>query len=75
MGVAGRDYGHSKEHDSIHFIRIALCEKSELVGTRAILEKMTLLSGNLDHFYYFLDLVSSFLEAKKIFQNFFYFDP
>ena len=43
MGVAGRDYGHSKEHDSIHFIRIALCEKSELVGTRAILEERTVI--------------------------------
>ena len=47
----------------IHSIRIALCDKSELVGTRAILEKRTLLSGNFDHFYYFLDFFSSFLRV------------
>ena len=39
----------------IHSIRIALWDKLELVGTRAILEKRTLLSGNFDHSYYFLD--------------------
>ena len=44
----------------IHSIRIALCDKLELVGTRAILEKRTLVSDNFDHLYYFLEFFSSF---------------
>ena len=54
----------------IYSNRIAFGDKSELVGTRAILEERTLLRGNFDHFYYFLDFFLVFwrllVETKLI---------